>query len=131
MYRFHLARNLRSFFFLIVVAAVMTGAGVLWWANRTGLPTAWREVIEREIQKKGAFVKIGALSYHPFRGVMASNVRVFSDASCTHEVSRLKTVLLAFDKAKLARRRRYHKNRASGCRPTLPVNPKDPDQNLS
>jgi len=126
MYRFHLARNLRSFVFMIVVTATMTAAGVLWWANRTGLPASWRTSIESVIQKKGAFVKIGGLSYHPFRGVVASNVRVFSDASCLHEVSRLETVLLAFNITKLARGIvDLTKIELKDATLTLPIDPQD------
>ena len=103
MYRFHLARNLRSLAFLLVAAMVVTACGVLWWANRTGLPESWRMAIEREISKKGVHVKIGRLSYLPLQGVIASQVRVFSDPGYHHEVSRVASVLLDFDKPKLAR----------------------------
>ncbi len=126
MYRFHLARNLRSLVFLIVLTTIMAGAGVLWWANRTGLPSSWRTSIESIIQKKGAFVRIGGLRYHPLRGVVASNVRVFSDASCLHEVSRLETVLLAFDKTKLARGIvDLTKIELKDATLTLPIDPQD------
>ena len=103
MYHLHLTRNLRSLAFLLVAAALVTACGVLWWANRTGLPDSWRTVIEREISKKGVYVKIGRLSYLPLRGVIASKVRVFSDPAYRHDVSRLESVLLDFDKPKLAR----------------------------
>ncbi len=128
MYRFHLARNLRSFAFLIVVTAVTAGVGVLWWANRTGLPASWRAAIEREIQKKGAFVTIGALSYHPLKGVVASNVRVFSDATHLQLVSQLERVVLAFDKTKLARGIvDLTKLELKDAALTLPVDPRDAD----
>ncbi|MEO7098116.1 MAG: hypothetical protein ABI162_02055, partial [Luteolibacter sp.] len=89
MYRLHVARNLRSLAFLLVVSAVVAGCGLLWWANSTGMPEPWRAMIEHEISKQGAYIKIGGLSYLPLRGVVASDVRVFSDPERKHELSRL------------------------------------------
>jgi hypothetical protein len=103
MYRFHLARNLRSLTFLLIAATVLAAIGTLWWANRTGLPESWRDAIEREVSKQGAYVKIGSLRYHPLRGVVASKIRVFSDPLFHHEISRLEQVVLNFDKTKLTR----------------------------
>lgn len=127
MYRLHLSQNLRSLAFLLTISAILTACGVLWWANRTGLPETWRAVIEREAGKQGAFVKIGALSYIPFRGVVASDVRVFSDASHQQELSRLEGIILDFDKTKLARGT-FHltKVELKDAGLTLPVDPKDP-----
>ncbi len=103
MYRFHLARNLRSLAFLLIAAATLAAIGTLWWANRTGLPESWRVAIEREVSKQGTYVKIGSLRYHPLRGVVASKIRVFSDPLSNHEISRLEQVVLNFDKTKLTR----------------------------
>ena len=87
MYHLHLTRNLRSLLFVVITCAVLGALGTLWWANRTGLPASWRATIEREVAKQGAFIKIGSLSYIPFRGVVAKRVRVFADAEHTREVS--------------------------------------------
>jgi len=127
MYHFHLARNLRSLAFLLVAAALVTACGLLWWANRTGLPESWRTVIEREISKKGVHVKIARLSYLPLRGVIASKVRVFSDPAHRHEVSRVESVLLDFDKPKLARGIiDIVKIELKDAQLTLPIDPRDP-----
>jgi hypothetical protein len=103
MHRFHLTRNLRSLVFLMIAAAVPAAGWTVWWANRTGLPESWRTAIERELDKQGLHVEIGALSYLPLRGVAASKVRVFSDSTRLHEISSFERVMMAFDKTKLAR----------------------------
>ena len=103
MYHPHLTRNLRSLAFLLVVATVLAALGTLWWVNHTGLPETWRSAIEREISKQGAYVKIGKLSYLPLRGVIASQVRIFSDPQQLHEISRLQSAILDFDRTKLTR----------------------------
>lgn len=103
MYRLHLTRNLRSLAFVLTFLAAVVAVGGLWWANHTGLPESWRTAIEREVGKQGAFIKIGSLSYAPLRGVIATDVRFYSDEQHLHEISRLEHVILDFDKTRLAR----------------------------
>jgi hypothetical protein len=127
MYRLHLTQNLRSLAFLLIFAGILSACGVLWWANRTGLPDAWRAVIEREVSKHGAHVEIGGLSYVPLRGVVASDVRVFADPEHSQELSRLERIVLDFDKTKLARGKfNLTKVELKDARLILPANPKDP-----
>ena len=131
MYRLHLTRNLRSLAFLLIVLAVLAAFGGLWWANNTGLPAAWRAAIERGISKQGAHIQIGSLRYLPLQGVIADEVRVFSEPSHEHEISRLERIILDFDKTKLARGI-FHLNKIqlSHARLTLPVDPKNPDSEM-
>ncbi|MEI8038109.1 MAG: AsmA-like C-terminal region-containing protein [Verrucomicrobiota bacterium] len=127
MHRLHLTRNLRSLAFLMIATAVVALLATLAWANHTGLPESWRTAIEREIGKQGAYVKIGHLSYHPLRGVVASKVRVFADPQNLHEVSRLESVILDFDKTQLARGIVHlTKIQLQDAQLTLPLNPNDP-----
>jgi hypothetical protein len=128
MYHLHLTRNLRSLIFLLITAAILACGWLLWWANRTGLPESWRAGLEREIGRHGLNVKIGALSYLPLRGVVASKVRIFSDPECFYEISRLERVLLDFDKTKLARGHvRINKLVLRDATMSLPVDPDDPE----
>ena len=127
MYRLHLAHNLRSLAFLLVVSAILGAGGLAWWANRTGLPPAWRAMIEREIEKQGAYLEIGGLSYIPLRGVVATDVHVFSETAHVHQMARLERIVLDFDKTLLARGV-FHLTKIDlkDAKLTLPVNPKDP-----
>lgn len=59
--------------------------------------------IEREVGKHGIYVKIGGLSYLPLRGLAANDVVMYSDQTFAKEMSRVESVLLGFDKTKLAR----------------------------
>ncbi len=131
MYRFHLKQNLRSLFFLLMVSVVLGACGILWWANHTGLPDSWRTLIEREISKQGAHIDIGSLSYLPLRGVIASDVRVYSDPQHTSELSRLERIVLDFDKIKLARGI-FHltKVELQDAGLSMPVNPDDPESEM-
>src|SRR6478752_9413068 len=128
MYRLHLTRNLRSLAFLLIVSAVLAAIGILWWANQTGLPASWRATIEQEVAKRGAHVKIGSLRYDLLRGIIATDVRVYSEPEHLQEFSRLERVILDFDKTKLARGIfSLNKIQLLHARLVLPVDPKDPD----
>lgn len=128
MRRLHVFRNLRTAAFLLAVCGILTAMGVLWWANHTGLPETWRAKIEQEAAKQGAHIQVGALSYIPLKGVVASDVRVFSDPERLHELSRLEQIVLDLDKTKLARGIfRLRKIELSDARVSLPVDPLDPN----
>lgn len=127
MHRFHLVRNLRSLAFVLVAASIVAVIGTLWWANHTGLPESWRLRIEDEVAKHGTFVKIGSLSYHPLRGLVVEEVRVFSDADRQNELSRLEGLILDFDNAKLAKGElQLAKIELNNATLSLPIHPDDP-----
>ena len=127
MSRLHLTRNLRSLAFLLTLVAAIAAVAGLWWANHTGLPEPWRATIEREVAKQGAFIKIGSLSYAPLKGVVATDVRVYSEPEHLREISRLEAVVLDFDKTKLARGAIHlNKIELNHARMELPVDPKNP-----
>lgn len=128
MFRFHLARNLRSLLFLLVFAAILAAIGGLYWANQTGMPESWRLAIEQAVSKQGAHVKIGSLRYVPLKGLIASDLRVYSESLHLHEISRLERVILDFDKTRLARGDIHlNKVQLKDARLILPVDPKNPD----
>lgn len=128
MYHLHLTRNLRSLAFLLIVAAVLGGIGIVWWANYTGLPVAWRTAIEQQASKQGAFIKIGSLRYSLLQGIVATEVRVYSEPEHLREVSRLERIILDFDKTKLARGTLHlNKIQLDDADLELPIDPQNPD----
>lgn len=128
MDRLHLTRNLRTLAFLLTILAAVAALGGLWWANHTGLPESWRATIEKEVAKQGAFIKIGSVRYAPLQGVVATDVRVYSEPEHQREISRLEHVILDFDKTKLARGLVHlNKLQLNHARLVLPVDPKNPN----
>src|SRR5690606_10625128 len=101
MWRWHFIRNLRTALFIAAALSLVAIGTLVWWANRTGLPETWRSAIEQECSKHGTFLTIDSLSYIPFKGIIASGVRVFSDKEKRLEVSQLERIVLDFDKAEL------------------------------
>lgn len=127
MFRFHLARNLRTAVWLLLAALIPLCAGALYWANQTGLPEEWRQAIEKEISKHGAHVRIASLTYVPLRGFVAQGVRVFAEPERIHEISRFERVQLVLDNAQLARGEfRLRKAELRNARLSLPVDPENP-----
>ena len=131
MHRLHLTRNLRTAAFLLILTAAIAAPVGLWWLNRSGLPESWRATIEGEIAKQGAHISIGALSYNPFRGIIASKVKVFEDASRQKEIANLESVIIDLDKTKLARGAVVlAKIELKDAGLTLAVRPDDPSSEL-
>lgn len=127
MDRLHLTRNLRTLAFLLTIVVALAGIFGLWWVNHTGLPESWRNTIEREVAKQGAYIEIGSLRYAPFRGVIATQVKVFSDLEHLSEISRLENVIFDFDNTKLARGVVHiNKIKLSDATLLLPVDPHNP-----
>jgi len=127
MWRWHLIRNLRTALFIAAALSLIGFGGIVWWANRTGLPETWRAAIEEECGKQGTFLTIDSLSYIPFKGIIARGVRVFSDKEKRLEVSQLERIVLDFDKAELIRKKfRLTKVELSDARLSMPLDPRDP-----
>ncbi|MES2475413.1 MAG: AsmA-like C-terminal region-containing protein [Verrucomicrobiota bacterium] len=128
MHRHHLIRNLRSFVFLLGVAAILAAIGGLIWANHIGMPATLRTAIEKAVSKQGAHIKIGSLRYLPLKGVVASGLRVYAEPEHLHEISRLERVVLEFDKTRLARGLIHlNKIQLKDAQLLLPVDPADPE----
>jgi hypothetical protein len=128
MWRWHFIRNLRTALFIAAALSLFALGTIVWWANRTGLPENWRSAIEEECGKQGTFLTIDSLSYIPFKGIIASGVRVFSDKEKRLEVSQLERVVLDFDKAELIRKKfRLTKVELSDARLSMPLDPRNPE----
>jgi len=127
MFHLKLIRNLRTAIWLFFVALIPLSIIGLYWANHTGLPSAWRSAIEQEISKHGVHVEIGSLSYIPLRGFVASNVRVFAEEERIHEISKLERIQLVLDYTSLASGNfRLRKLELRNAELSILVDPKEP-----
>ena len=86
-------RNLRTIIMLAVFALVIAALMGLGWVNYTGLPSSWRVAIENELSKQGIEASIDRLRYIPLRGVEASSVTVFADATRTRTIAHLEKLI--------------------------------------
>lgn len=113
---------------LVAFSAVVAVAGVLWWANHTGLPDAWLGEIEKTLAGGGVHAEIDSLRYLPLRGIEARDVVVYTDASRKRVVARLDQLILDIDRTKLSRGDfKIERIDLSGATVTLAVDPEDPE----
>jgi hypothetical protein len=123
--------KLRTLVALLVFAAVLSAAGGLWWANRTGLPDSWRSKIEQGLAAKGVHADIGKLRYWPLQGIEADEVRVYADETRQRVIARANEVIVGVDRTKLARGEvRVERLELQGGSLTLPVDPEDPNSKV-
>jgi hypothetical protein len=122
IHRLRLALALAAF--LLVVAA----AGVVWWANHTGLPEAWRGLIEDALAVKGIHAEVGGLRYLPLRGIEANEVVLYRDASRRRTIGRFNELVLDVNPSQLYRGNlRLDRLDLTGARVSLMVDPDDPE----
>jgi hypothetical protein len=119
--------KLRTALALLVFTGVVAALAGLWWANQTGLPDSWRGEIEKALAAQGVHTEIASLRYRPLRGVEATEVTVFSDATHARVIAHVQKVVIGVDRSKLARGQvRVEKLELSGGGLTLPIDPDDP-----
>lgn len=120
--------RLRIALALVGFSALVGAAGMLWWANHTGLPDSWRGGIEEALAANGLHADLASLRYLPLRGIEAGEVVVYSDASRQRVLGRLDHLLLDVDRTRLSRGDfKINRLDLSGARVTLAVDPQDPD----
>lgn len=119
--------KLRTLLAFLVFAALLAAGGGLWWANRTGLPDAWRAQVESGLAAQGLHADIGRLRYWPLQGIEADEVKVYADASRQRVIAKASEVLVDVDRTKLARGEvRVERLDLRGGSLTLPIDPDDP-----
>lgn len=127
MKHIRLIHRLRTFFALLVFAAVLAAGGGLWWANRTGLPDSWRSEVEKALAAQGLHADIGQLRYWPLQGIEADQVRIYTDATRQKVLANASEVIVDVDRTKLARGKvRVERLDLKGGSLSLMVDPDDP-----
>lgn len=87
----------------MVPVVIVTFVITLLYFNATGMPSAWRIALEKELSKQGIEVTISKLRYIPLRGVEASEVEVYTDSSRTRRMAHLERIIFDMDKTKAMR----------------------------
>lgn len=128
MRRLRIIHSLRTIGAIAGFLAVGVILGMLWWANRTGLPDAWRDGIADALAKHGIHARIASLRYTPFRGFEADEVVVYSDEEHRRVVARFNRLLFDLDRTKLTRGDfQVERLDLSGASFSLAVDPEDPE----
>lgn len=121
----HRLRTLLATLTVLVIAAAGVG---LWWANRTGMPEAWRDEIEGALAHRGIHAEIGSLRLSLVKGIEAGQVEVFLDPERRQKVARLDRMFLDIDRSKLSRGQvQVEQLSLNGGDISMPTNPDEPD----
>jgi len=125
--RIRIIHKLRTAVALLGFLAVLAAGGVLWWANHTGLPDAWRSEIEQALARHGLHADVASLRWAPLRGIEASEVVVYSDDSRARVVAKLHELVFDVDRSRLAAGDiRLDRLDLTGARIALAADPADP-----
>ena len=110
--------------FLVLASLV----GLVWWANHTGLPSAWRGVIEKAMAEGGVYADVGSLRYIPFRGIEVNQVILYRDAARRQSIGQIHELLIDVNPTQLYRGHvQLDRLDLAGASVSLLVDPDDPD----
>lgn len=131
MRRIRIIHRLRTALAAATVLVVLAAGGSLWWVNRSGMPEAWRDEIERALSHRGIHSEIGSLRLSLVKGIEAGGVEVFLDPGRTLKVASLERVFLDIDRSKLSRGQvQIEQLSLNGGDISMPTDPDDPESRL-
>ena len=111
------------------ILAFLCLAFVVWvgfYAYNEGFTKKWRRLIMQEFDRRGIEAEIGKLTIDPLDGLVARNVKIFSDQKKTTLVASINNITLDLDVLKLLRKKQFLNS--IEFRDTdiyLPINPED------
>src|SRR5438046_8696227 len=62
---------------LLILVAILIFGSTGWYLAKRGFGRQWRYRVVEELHKRGVEASVGRLTLHPFRGLVAKNVRIF------------------------------------------------------
>ncbi len=128
MRRIRIIHRLRTLMATLAVLACAAAAAGLWWANRTGMPEAWRDEIEGALAHRGIHAEIGSLRLSLVKGIEAGQVELFLDPERLQKVARLDRMFLDIDRSKLSHGQvQVEQLSLNGGDISMPTNPDEPD----
>ena len=98
---------LRSFAKMLVFLCLIFAIWVGYYAYNEGFTKKWRKLIMQEFDRRGIEAEIGKLTIDPLDGLVARNVRVYSDNTRTSLVASINNITLDIDLVKLLRKKQF------------------------
>ena len=98
---------LRSFAKILLFLCLIFAIWVGYYAYNEGFTKKWRKLIMQEFDRRGIEAEIGKLTIDPLDGLVARNVRVYSDNTRTSLVASINNITLDIDLVKLLRKKQF------------------------
>ena len=86
----------------LALAVAVIGLG-LYWLNSHGFEGRWSERIANELARKGIHAEFESVRFSPTKGVIATHLRIFTDASHKTVVAKIPTLRFDVDRGKAFR----------------------------
>ena len=98
---------LRSFAKILLFLCLIFAIWVGYYAYNEGFTKKWRKLIMQEFDRRGIEAEIGKLTIDPLDGLVARNIRVYSDNTRTSLVASINNITLDIDLVKLLRKKQF------------------------
>ena len=89
--------------FLCLIFAIWVG----FYAYNEGFTKKWRKLIMEEFDRRGIEAEIGKLTIDPLDGLVARNIRIYSDETRSSLVASINNITLDIDLVKLLRKKQF------------------------
>lgn len=99
--------SMRRVFLILLALVLATLLGAGWYAYDKGFTNKWRELVTRELRKRGVEVSLRRLTLEPLRGLVAKEVRIYETEERRRTVAYIDEVVLQVNYANLARGRPF------------------------
>ncbi len=99
--------SMRRVFLIFLALLLTTVLGAGWYAYDKGFTNKWRELVTRELRKRGVEVSLRRLTLEPLRGLVAKEVRIYETEERRRTVAYIDEVVLQVNYANLARGRPF------------------------
>jgi len=98
---------LRSFAKILLFLCLIFAVWVGYYAYNEGFTKKWRKLIMQEFDRRGIEAEIGKLTIDPLDGLVARNIRVYSDNTRTSLIASINNITLDIDLVKLLRKKQF------------------------
>jgi len=92
-------------FLILAVLASLGWAGI--YAYDKGLTKRWRNLIMEELSRRGIEAEIEKLTFDPFEGLVARNVRIYEDEEHENVLATINNITLDIDLARLVKKEQF------------------------
>jgi hypothetical protein len=93
----------RRFFQILLILLLLGVGGTMWYLYRKGFTKPWREWLVDELRSRGIEASFSKLTVEPFRGLIAKDVKIYSNADRKRVLAKVDEIVVEANYAHAAR----------------------------